>query len=164
MLRDLVMTVRGCEPPWCPTRGIRTLTLIRLQAVSARYTSLRGMARTAEATLLLLTAAFMSSVPLSTLPTYASSSTSRLKSLYSDFTYQKQSNPTSYASNVEWWRRTLEDMLLRGWLSDTHNANATPDRVVLHATGVPFTEHFRFEGVGKPLSIPTVIVSAFVCN
>ncbi|EIW60360.1 uncharacterized protein TRAVEDRAFT_145680 [Trametes versicolor FP-101664 SS1] len=142
-----------------PTREIRTLTLIRLQAVSARYTSLRGMARTAAATLLLLTAAFMSSVPLSTLPTYASSSTSRLKSLYSDFTYQKQSNPTSYASNVEWWRRTLEDMLLRGWLSDTHNANATPDRIVLHATGVAFTEHFRFEGVGKPLSIPTVIVS-----
>ncbi|KAL1947890.1 hypothetical protein VTO73DRAFT_13614 [Trametes versicolor] len=99
----------------------------------------------------------MSSVPLSTLPTYASSSTSRLKSLYSDFTYQKQSNPTSYASNVEWWRRTLEDMLLRGWLSDTHNANATPDRIVLHATGVAFTEHFRLEGVGKPLSIPTVI-------
>ncbi len=105
----------------------------------------------------------MSSVPLSTLPTYASSSTSRLKSLYSDFTYQKQSNPTSYASNVEWWRRTLESMLLRGWLSDTHNANATPDRIVLHATGVAFTEHFRVEGVGKPLSIPTVIVSAFGC-
>ncbi|OJT06215.1 hypothetical protein TRAPUB_2937 [Trametes pubescens] len=95
----------------------------------------------------------MSSVPLSTLPTYASSSTSRLKSLYSDFTYQKQSNPTSYASNVDWWRRTLESMLLRGWLSDTHNANATPDRIVLHATGVAFTEHFRIEGVGKPLSL-----------
>ncbi|KAI0362089.1 hypothetical protein OH77DRAFT_1389098 [Trametes cingulata] len=102
----------------------------------------------------------MSSVPLaqlSSLPTYASSSTSRLKSLYSDFTYQKQSNPTSYASNVDWWRRTLEGALLRGWLSDSHSTGATPDRLVLHATGVAFAEHFRVEGVGKPLSIPTVI-------
>ncbi|KAH9854222.1 hypothetical protein C2E23DRAFT_754053 [Lenzites betulinus] len=110
-----------------------------------------------------LTSASMSSIPLSqltTLPTYASSSTSRLKSLYADFTYQKQSNPTSYASNVEWWRRTLEDALLRGWLSESHSANATPDRIVLHAPGVAFVEHFRVEGVGKPLSIPTVIVSA----
>ncbi|KAI0374883.1 hypothetical protein BV20DRAFT_934733 [Pilatotrama ljubarskyi] len=109
-----------------------------------------------------LTAASMSSVPLSqlsSLPTYASSSSSRLKSLYSDFTYQKQSNPTSYASNVDWWRRTLEGALLRGWLSDSHSTGATPDRLVLHATGVAFTEHFRVEGVGKPLSIPTVIVT-----
>ncbi|KAI0831297.1 Snf7-domain-containing protein [Trametes gibbosa] len=107
-----------------------------------------------------LTSAFMSSIPLSklsALPTYASSSTSRLKSLYADFTYQKQSNPTSYASNVEWWRRTLEGALLRGWLSEAHIANATPDRIVLHAPGVAFAEHFRVEGVGKPLSVPTVI-------
>ena len=110
-----------------------------------------------------LTAATMSSVPLSqltSLPTYASSSTSRLKSLYSDFTFQKQSNPTSYSSNVEWWRRTLEGALLRGWLSESHNAAAAPDRLVLHASGVAFADNFRVEGVGKPLSIPTVIVSA----
>ncbi|KAL7283383.1 hypothetical protein ACG7TL_002813 [Trametes sanguinea] len=102
----------------------------------------------------------MSSIPLpqlSALPTYASSSTSRLKSLYSDFTYQKHSNPTSYSSNVEWWRRTLESALVRGWLSQSHGSGATPDRIVLHATGVSFIEHFRVEGVGKPLSIPTVI-------
>ncbi|KAI0664820.1 Snf7-domain-containing protein [Cubamyces menziesii] len=102
----------------------------------------------------------MSSVPLSqltSLPTYASCSTSRLKSLYSDFTYQKQSNPTSYSSNVEWWRRTLEGALLRGWLSESHNAAAVPDRLVLHANGVSFSDNFRVEGVGKPLSIPTVI-------
>ncbi|KAI0670392.1 Snf7-domain-containing protein [Trametes maxima] len=102
----------------------------------------------------------MSSVSLSqlsTLPTYASSSTARLKSLYSDFTHQKHSNPTSYASNVDWWRRTLEGALLRGWLSDSHNTSAASDRIVLHATGVAFAEHFRVEGVGKPLSIPTVI-------
>ncbi|KAI0647042.1 Snf7-domain-containing protein [Trametes meyenii] len=102
----------------------------------------------------------MSSVPLSqlsALPTFASSSTSRLKSLYSDFTHQKHSNPTSYTSNVDWWRRTLEGALLRGWLSDSRTASSTPDRTVLHATGVAFSEYFRVEGVGKPLSIPTVI-------
>ncbi|CDO68293.1 hypothetical protein BN946_scf184799.g20 [Trametes cinnabarina] len=105
----------------------------------------------------------MSSIPLSqlsSLPTYASASTSRLKSLYSDFTYQKHSNATSYSSNVEWWRRTLESALVRGWLSESHSSGTISDRLVLHATGVSFIEHFRVEGVGKPLSIPTVIVSA----
>ncbi|TBU50771.1 Snf7-domain-containing protein [Dichomitus squalens] len=107
----------------------------------------------------------VSSSQLSSLPTYASVTTSRLKSLYSDFTYQKQSNPTSYASNVEWWRHTLEAALLRGWLSQSHNANntgASSDRLVLHAYGVAFADKFRVEGVGKPLSIPTVIFE--LCN
>ncbi|KAI1795886.1 Snf7-domain-containing protein [Ganoderma leucocontextum] len=104
----------------------------------------------------------MSSVPSSqpALPTYASITTSRLKSLYSDFTYQKHSNPTSYASNVEWWRHTLEAAQLQGWLSESHNpthTSASSDRLVLHAYGVAFADKFRVEGVGKPLSIPTVI-------
>ncbi|KAM5535167.1 hypothetical protein V8D89_011103 [Ganoderma adspersum] len=104
----------------------------------------------------------MSSAPSSqpAQPTYASITTSRLKSLYSDFTYQKHSNPTSYASNVEWWRRTLETTQLQGWLSESHNrssAGASPDRLVMHAYGVALADKFRVEGVGKPLSIPTVI-------
>lgn len=105
----------------------------------------------------------MTAMPLSqltSLPSYASVSPSRLKSLYSDFTYQKQSNPTSYTSNVEWWHKTLEATLLRGWLSESHGSAATPDRLVLHATGVALADRFRVEGAGKPLSIPTVIVSA----
>ncbi len=109
----------------------------------------------------------MSSVPSSqpALPTYASVTTSRLKSLYSDFTYQKHSNPTSYASNVEWWRHTLEAAQLQGWLSESRNptnSGASPDRLVLHAYGVALADKFRAEGVGKPLSIPTVIVSACI--
>ncbi|KAI0807317.1 Snf7-domain-containing protein [Fomes fomentarius] len=103
----------------------------------------------------------MTSIPLlqlTSLPSYASASTSRLKSLYSDFTYQKQSNPTSYTSNVEWWRKTLEATLLRGWLSESHGSAATPDRLVLHATGVALADRFRVEDAGKPLSIPTVIL------
>lgn len=104
----------------------------------------------------------MSSIPaaqLISLPTYASVTNTRLKSLYSDFTYQKHSNPTSYASNIEWWRNTLEAALLRGWLSESSTASSAPDRLVLHAYGVTFADRFRVEGVGKPLSIPTVIVS-----
>ncbi|TFK91023.1 hypothetical protein K466DRAFT_596452 [Polyporus arcularius HHB13444] len=102
----------------------------------------------------------MSSIPLAqltSLPTYASVSSTRLKSLYSDFTHQKHSNPSSYASNVEWWRHTLEAALLRGWLSESSTLSAVPDRLVLHAYGVAFADRFRVEGVGKPLSIPTVI-------
>lgn len=109
----------------------------------------------------------MSSAPSSqpVLPTYASITTSRLKSLYSDFTYQKHSNPTSYTSNVEWWRHTLETAQLQGWLSESCSPSSTgvsPDRLVMHAYGVTLVDKFRVEGVGKPLSIPTVIVSACV--
>ncbi|RPD66129.1 hypothetical protein L226DRAFT_454410 [Lentinus tigrinus ALCF2SS1-7] len=102
----------------------------------------------------------MSSIPaaqLTSLPTYASVTNTRLKSLYSDFTYQKHSNPTSYASNVEWWRNTLEAALLRGWLSESSTASSPSDKLVLHAYGVAFADRFRVEGVGKPLSIPTVV-------
>ncbi|KZT70129.1 hypothetical protein DAEQUDRAFT_668334 [Daedalea quercina L-15889] len=91
---------------------------------------------------------------LSSLHTFASSSSSRLKTLYSDFSLQKQSNPTSYASNVEWWRRTLEAVVLRGWLAQS---NSNPDRLVLHATGSTLADDFRYEGIGKPLGLPTVI-------
>ncbi|PIL23990.1 hypothetical protein GSI_13741 [Ganoderma sinense ZZ0214-1] len=94
------------------------------------------------------------------LPTYASVTTARLKSLYSDFTHQKHSNPTSYASNVEWWRQTLEAAQLRGWLSESRNpanTGASSDRLVLHAYGGAVADKFRVEAVGKPLSIPTVI-------
>ena len=109
----------------------------------------------------------MSSAPPSqpALITYASTTTSRLKSLYSDFTYQKHSNPISYASNVQWWRHTLETAQLQGWLSESHNRSsvgASPDRLVMHAYGAALADKFRVEGVGKPLSIPTVIVSARV--
>src|ERR1700733_12822606 len=56
-----------------------------------------------------------SSASLSTLPTYLNTSNSRLQFLYSDISRQKHSNPTSYHSNVEWWRRTLETLIARGW-------------------------------------------------
>lgn len=95
---------------------------------------------------------------LSSLPTYASSSASRLKTLYSDFSRQKQSNPTSYASNIEWWRRTLEVIVLKGWLAESDSKSTHPDRLVLRASGSTLADNFRYEGVGKPLGLPTVVV------
>jgi charged multivesicular body protein 7 len=93
------------------------------------------------------------------LPTFKEASTSRLKFLYSDFSRQKQSNPASFSSNVEWWRRTLETLVLKGWLSQNPTAQANPDRLVFHAIGPQVTEQFRVEGVGKPLGLSAVIVS-----
>lgn len=91
--------------------------------------------------------------------TFKEASTSRLKFLYSDFSRQKQSNPASFSSNVEWWRRTLETLVLKGWQSQTPTAPTNPDRLVFHAVGPQVTEQFRVEGAGKPLGLSAVIVS-----
>ncbi|KAI0082613.1 hypothetical protein K474DRAFT_1585221 [Panus rudis PR-1116 ss-1] len=90
---------------------------------------------------------------LTTLSTYQSISNARLKSLYSDFLRQKQSNPTSYASNLEWWRQTLETVVSTGW---QYSEPKETDRLVLHASP-SLVDLFRFEGVGKPLSLAGVI-------
>lgn len=89
---------------------------------------------------------------LSALPTYSSVSSSRLQSLYSDLARQKVSNPASFESNVDWWRRTLEALTLRG------AQPGTADALVLHASK-DLPDHLRFEGVGKPLGLAAVIVS-----
>ncbi|KAI0345138.1 hypothetical protein BDW22DRAFT_1001391 [Trametopsis cervina] len=94
---------------------------------------------------------------LQKLPTYQDTTSSRLKFLYSDFSRQKQSNPTSFASNVDWWRRTLEAIVLDGWQPHTSAQAAHPDRLVFHAVGPQVIEQFRVEGVGKPLGLATVI-------
>ncbi|KAF8589981.1 hypothetical protein K439DRAFT_1644850 [Ramaria rubella] len=77
---------------------------------------------------------------LSSLSTYTSVSCSRLQSLYSDFSPQKQSNPAGFQSNVDWWRRTL----LQG---------------VLHVNTALFDKLQCDDlGVGKPLGIGSVLV------
>ena len=94
----------------------------------------------------------MSSTPLSSLPSYNNLSNLRIQSLYSDISRQKHSNPTTYNSNIAWWRATLEDIVSRGWLPNT------PDRLILHAEQ-NLLETLRYERVGKPLCLGTVIVS-----
>ncbi|KAI0064539.1 hypothetical protein BV25DRAFT_1881811 [Artomyces pyxidatus] len=92
----------------------------------------------------------MSSFQLSSLPTYSTASSSRLQSLYADISRQKHSNPTSYQSNVSWWRTTLEEIVSKGWQQHT------TDKLVLHADQ-SLPESLRYEGTGKPLCLGTVI-------
>jgi charged multivesicular body protein 7 len=90
---------------------------------------------------------------LLTLPTYASTSTSRLHSLYADISRQKHSNPSSFQSTVLWWNTTLHAILAKGWQPRSQ------DKLVLHADHTILPEAFRYEGVGRPLCLATVVVS-----
>ena len=90
---------------------------------------------------------------LHSLPAYNTSSTSRLKSLYSDISRQKHSNPTSYRSTVHWWREVLQTTVLKHWLPQSS------DSLVIHALPT-LSDSFRYEGAGKPLCLATVIVSS----
>ncbi|TRM62605.1 hypothetical protein BD626DRAFT_403645 [Schizophyllum amplum] len=74
---------------------------------------------------------------------------SRLQGLYSDFAQKKQSNPTSYNANVEWWRKALEAHVLSG---------ASKSRLVL-AANRQLIDAMRVEGVGKPAGLGEVVTA-----
>lgn len=93
---------------------------------------------------------------LSELPAY-SVSQARLKSLYSDFSRQRVSNPASYTSNIDWWRRALPQFVARGLQDDTS------DTLILHASP-EMAESLRYEGVGKPLGLAAILVRWFYYN
>ena len=59
-------------------------------------------------------------------------------------------------SNLTWWHSTLKTIVSRGWLPNTS------DRLILHADQT-LLDSLRYEGVGKPLCLGTVIVSQFLC-
>ncbi|KAI9455003.1 Snf7-domain-containing protein [Lactarius psammicola] len=94
----------------------------------------------------------MSSSPstLSSLPSYDGLSKSRIQSLYSDISRQKHSNPTTYTSNINWWRSTLEALVSLGYQPNT------TDTLILHADQ-SLLESLRYGGAGKPLCLGTVI-------
>ncbi|KAF5373095.1 hypothetical protein D9758_001492 [Tetrapyrgos nigripes] len=81
-------------------------------------------------------------------PPYIKASPSRLQSLYSDFSKQKQSNIASYQANIEWWRKSLESYVFSG----LHGL----DRLVLHAEKT-LIENYRVERVGKPIGLGAVV-------
>lgn len=85
------------------------------------------------------------------LPPYATTSPSRLQALYSDFSRQKHSNPTSYHANVEWWRKALQLFVSSGLQRESGS------RFVLEA-GRSLIEQFRLDRVGKPLAFGAVVV------
>ncbi|KAL5529742.1 hypothetical protein ACEPAG_5727 [Sanghuangporus baumii] len=87
---------------------------------------------------------------LTELSLFSSFSKARLKSLYSDISRQKTSNPAAYTSNVEWWKRTLSTLAARGLQV------GTSDTLILHANP-ELVETLRLEGVGKPLGFAAVI-------
>lgn len=97
------------------------------------------------------------SLSLSSLPTYSETSKSRLQALYSDISRQKHSNPASFHANVDWWKRTLQALVVRGWQAHATEARET-NKLVLSASR-ELAERFRFEGVGKPLGLGAIIVS-----
>ncbi len=98
--------------------------------------------------------ATMSSPLFSSLPSFNGLSSLRIQSLYSDISRLKHSNPTTYNSNLAWWHSALETVVSRGSLPNTS------DRFILHADQT-LLDTLRYEGVGKPLCLGTVIVS---CN
>ncbi|KAF8557312.1 hypothetical protein OG21DRAFT_1435544 [Imleria badia] len=108
-------------------------------------------------------------VLLSSCSTYTSTSKSRLQSLYSDISRQKHSNPTSYHAHVDWWQRTLEELVSRGWQTDTTSPHkdketdtqaAEPEKqsnkLVLVARRA-VVDKLRYDGVGKPLGLASTI-------
>lgn len=111
----------------------------------------------------------MSSIALSSCSTYASTSNSRLQSLYSDISRQKHSNPTSYHAHVDWWQRTLQELVSRGWQSpnkdkETHAQDVGPEsqsnKLVFTARRA-IVDRLRYDGVGKPLGLASTIVCVF---
>lgn len=119
---------------------------------------------------------------IASLPPFSTTSIPRLQALYSDFSRQKHSNPTSYNANVEWWRKALEVLVSSGMQRSAHtNApTATPqrrqrnakaedadlsgerdsirsDRLVLHG-GRELLDCAKIPKVGKPLSLGAVLV------
>ncbi|KIK08216.1 hypothetical protein K443DRAFT_85634 [Laccaria amethystina LaAM-08-1] len=90
-----------------------------------------------------------SSSPLFALPPYSTTSPSRFQALYSDFFRQRNSNPTSFHSNVEWWGKALETLVGSGF-QDSNN------RLVLNA-GRSLMERVKVPRVGKPLALGAVI-------
>ncbi|KLO08957.1 Snf7-domain-containing protein [Schizopora paradoxa] len=87
---------------------------------------------------------------LAKLFTYSTASTTRLKALYSDISLQKHSNPTSFNANVEWWKRTLTDVVANGLQA------SSPDVLSL-TVSQSLQEDLRYEGAGKPLGLASVV-------
>ncbi|KAJ3524539.1 hypothetical protein NMY22_g10955 [Coprinellus aureogranulatus] len=97
--------------------------------------------------------------PIQSLSTWQSTSGTRLQALYSDFSRQKTSNPTSFQANVEWWRRALEEFVDSGF-QDESSSNTTKSRLVLHANA-SLLEKVKVPKVGKPLALGAVLVRSF---
>lgn len=117
---------------------------------------------------------------VSSLQPFSTTSIPRLQALYSDFSRQKHSNPTSYNANVEWWRNALEALVGSGMQHSPYTNTPTPqyrirnarlddsdsdgdgellrsEQLVLHG-GRELLEGLKIPKVGKPLALGAVLV------
>jgi hypothetical protein len=108
---------------------------------------------------------FMASTPplpafLATLPEFRTAQ--RIQSLYSDLARQQQSNPTGYTANLEWWRHTLQSVVVERGLQPTGQPN--PDRLVLYVNQ-SLSDAFMWDKVGRPrgLSVGIVRRHSYAC-
>jgi charged multivesicular body protein 7 len=76
-------------------------------------------------------------------------STPRIQFYYSSLPPKKQSNPTGYSAALNWWRRTLVDLVEKGLLSD--------DKLILSVDD-ELRERLRWDKVGRPTSLGVIIV------
>jgi charged multivesicular body protein 7 len=83
---------------------------------------------------------------LASLPEYSSA---RAQFLYSSLSARKAANPTGYAGALSWWRLTLSSLVSKGLLGG--------DKLILVADE-DLKEHLRWDKIGRPLSLGTVIV------
>nr|POE51842.1 uncharacterized protein CFP56_26049 [Quercus suber] len=85
-------------------------------------------------------------------------SRSRLASLYSDFRFQRQTNPDGYAVNVSAWTKALSSAAQAGLLPSNSQASSH-DRLVLHS-GEELASALQTPEHGRPLAIGTVVDEA----
>lgn len=95
-------------------------------------------------------------------PDYANDSAS-LASLYSSLGSLRISNPTAYASNVQWWKKTLDDISWAGAQPSgkgkaREQQSIVKDRLVLHLDEA-LVDAFTLDDVGRPMGIATAVVS-----
>ncbi|KAK5118256.1 hypothetical protein LTR85_008236 [Meristemomyces frigidus] len=84
-------------------------------------------------------------------------SRARLASLYSDFRYQRQSNPDGYQANASTWLRALTTAAKAGLIPA--QAGAQHDRFTLH-TGEELARGLQTQDFGRPLALGAVIEDA----
>lgn len=103
-------------------------------------------------------------------PSARRSSSSPLPSLYSSLTSLRRSNPTAYASNIEWWNKTLSDLAWKGVKVDAKGKQpqqqaqaqaqapaVSADRLVL-TLDENLLDAFTLEDVGRPMGIATAVL------
>ncbi|EMC91959.1 hypothetical protein BAUCODRAFT_98506 [Baudoinia panamericana UAMH 10762] len=84
-------------------------------------------------------------------------SRARLASLYSDFRFQRQTNPDGYQANASAWLRALTAAAKEGLLPA--ETGTQHDRYVLH-TGEALAKALQTQDFGRPLALGSVVEDA----